>query len=359
MIELDDDLLLGLDDLGRLSPWQFRQLWEGIGEALYLKARAANGRTPQLAQKSKLTPGSSISSDSSPSTEEPEPEPLALDAFQSESKDDPPATAAALESEPPVSLNPSPELKDSSAEPVDPWCYCVTCGYEAPGPATLNAHKKIHAPAPPPKPVHTGAGDLASTMSAEEEARWVAAMQRGQKVTDDGPSPIDPEPEPTPDPPRFEVIEASKAPPAVPLEIPRLTNPANCCQFCGKECGGVAGRRGHESRCEERPMAKREGCQHRWRMEPPNGPVIHGECRDCGATRQDPASPTPLVGTGATHKSESRVFDPPPPTPAVRKSGTGAYPRPDVTCPDCGVTLKGYQALGNHRVHKHPEAVAG
>lgn len=29
---------------------------------------------------------------------------------------------------------------------------------------------------------------------------------------------------------------------------------------------------------------------HRWRMEPPSGPVINGACA-CGATRQDPASP--------------------------------------------------------------------
>lgn len=315
-----EDFELRWEDLARLDRYQFRQAWEAIGDALYLKARAAAQAKGQFG-----------ASDFSSSGEEP---------------------GAEVANEPPQDHD-IPEVVTS------PFYLCVTCGYEAPGPATFEAHKKIHAPAPPPKPVHTGAGDLAKTMSSDEEARWVAAMQRGQKVTDDGPSPVELEPDPTPDPPRFEVIEASMAPPAVPPEIPRLTNPANCCQYCGKECGGVAGRKGHESRCEERPMAKREGCQHRWRMEPPNGPVIRGECRDCGATREDPASPTPLVGTGATHKSESRVFEPPPPAPRARKSGTGAYPRPDVTCPDCGVTLKGYQALGNHRAHKHPEAVAG
>lgn len=191
---------------------------------------------------------------------------------------------------------------------------CVTCGYEAAGPATLEAHQRVHV-VPPPPIRETRAGVLTTNMTLEEEANWLKAMESGVKVTDDGPSPA---------------IVVSRP----RQDIPRSTEAGDTCRWCSKQCGGEAARKTHESYCEARPMAKaKEGEHvHHWKMESPSGPIIRGSC-DCGATREDPASPAPIVKT------------------SERK------PRPIVSCEDCGMSMSGTQALASHRRSAH-KAVA-
>lgn len=214
------------------------------------------------------------------------------------------------------------------AEAVPTHFYlCVTCGYEAAGPVTLEAHQRIHV-VPPPPVRETKAGTVSSNMSPEEEANWLKAMASGERITDDGPSPAVAVPRPRQD-------------------IPRSSTAGDTCRWCAKQCGGEAARKTHESYCEARPMAKpKEGEHvHHWIMESPNGPIIRGRC-DCGATREDPASPEPRVGTGAQHASESRVSLP-----------SGRKPRQIVSCEACGMSMSGTQELASHRRSAH-KAVA-
>lgn len=75
------------------------------------------------------------------------------------------------------------------------------------------------------------------TMTAEEEAAWMAAMRSGVKVTDYGPAPAGGRYAPVSSPPRV-----ARGAPAEP-------------------------------------------CVHRWVIETPNGPTCTGVCRACGATR--------------------------------------------------------------------------
>lgn len=131
-------------------------------------------------------------------------------------------------------------------------------------------------------------------------------------------------------------------------DIPRSADAGDVCRWCSKQCGGEAARKTHESYCEARPMAKRQEGEHvhHWKMDPPNGPIIHGSC-ECGATRQDPASPVPRVGTGEHHKPASKVTEPP-----LRR------PRPIVSCEDCGLSMSGTQALASHRRSAHKAAAS-
>ena len=215
-----------------------------------------------------------------------------------------------------------------SSETVPAHFYiCLTCGYEAAGPATLDAHQRVHVvPPPPPDTRKTSAGLLSSNMTPEEEARWTRAMKSGAVVTDDGPSPVD-------------VPEGRQAAPANHLlTVGPPPDPDRVCRFCQKECGSAAARNTHQSLCPERPrpMAKPEsnGHAHRWKMDPPNGPIIRGRCA-CGATREDPASPEPIMTSA--QKLEK------------------AYPkRPMVKCEHCGREMSGTQALASHMRGTHP-----
>lgn len=246
-----------------------------------------------------------------PESEAPQPERIRLDTGE------------------PVKSRPSARAGAAAAETVPTHFYtCLQCGYEASGPASLEAHGHIHAvPAPPPVS-DTRAGRLSSNMTPEEESNWVAAMAAGVPVTDDGPSPIEVAR-------RMPVERASET-------VGPPPDPDRVCEFCGRECGSEAALNIHKSLCEKRPMAKpKEGEHvHHWKMEPPNGPVIHGRC-DCGATREDPASPAPIK-TSAERLEEQKKRN----------------QRPMVTCGQCGRSMSGTQALSSHMRGTHPEAVA-
>lgn len=209
---------------------------------------------------------------------------------------------------------------------------CLQCGYEASGPATLEAHGRIHVVPPPPAPRTTRAGRFESNMTPEQEANWVAAMAAGTPVTDDGPSPI----------------EIGREPLRMPTERAPETvgpppDPERVCEFCGRECGSEAARKTHQSFCEARPLAKPEASEHvhYWKMESPNGPVIKGRC-SCGAEREDPASPTPILKS------------------AEKPTRQATYDRSvKVPCELCGQSFGRGPGLASHMRGTHPEAVAG
>lgn len=209
-------------------------------------------------------------------------------------------------------------IPEAEAAPTH-FYLCVTCGYEAAGPATLEAHQRVHV-VPPPPVRETKAGTVSSNMTPEEEANWLKAMASGERITDDGPSPAVVAPRPRQD-------------------IPRSSTAGDTCRWCAKQCGGEAARKTHESYCEARPMAKaKEGEHvHHWKMESPNGPIVPGRC-DCGATREDPASPEPIAKTSER---------------------PGAYDRGPVACDVCGTLVGRGAGMASHKRSAHPaEAVA-
>lgn len=152
-----------------------------------------------------------------------------------------------------------------------------------------------------------------STFTPDEEARWVEAMRRGVRVTDDGPAPTAaPKRKPKP---KLRVLPPPEQP----------SDPSVTCQWCARRCGSESALAVHVQFCEAKPMEK-QACIHHWLMEPPDGPLIHGFCKRCGATRADPASPEPrpmqhgksatcqvcgaLVGTGSTRVAHMRRAHP-------------------------------------------------
>lgn len=343
-------ITLTFEDLARLQPWQFRDLWDKLGETLYLRAKA-NGSDPSTSSDApKSEPQASkvpsevpveqrVERTVTPSAGAPSVETagVGVEPLPATPADPAPAVFEVIEEAdaplPPVRLSlqdATPVASKAHGAPIDEavpthFYLCVDCGYEAAGPATLEAHGRTHVEVAPLPSRKTTSGFLSSNMTPEQEANWLAAMKSGVKVTDDGPAPIETAPQ---------------------QDIPRSADAGDVCRWCAKQCGGVAGRKTHESYCEARPMAKpKEGEHvHRWHMDPPSGPIIRGTC-DCGATREDPASPEPRVGTGAQPKPASVV------TEAPRR------PRPIVTCEDCGLSMSGTQALASHRRSAH-KAVA-
>lgn len=130
------EITLTLEDLSRLSAWRFKEAWEAIGEAAYLKARASEAEQEAdrpAASRPGITGG--LPSEGAPSAVSPEG--YELGAGQAEflhgvghgPLDEP-------EPEPPVTS------ETIAPEPSEPYPFaCDRCGHEAAGPKSLESHE--------------------------------------------------------------------------------------------------------------------------------------------------------------------------------------------------------------------------
>lgn len=85
-------------------------------------------------------------------------------------------------------------------------------------------------------------------------------------------------------------------------------------------------------------------CVHHYRLPSPDGPLVTGTCKHCGASREFKASSDPMDDARWSLTPRGRVTA----QPRNVRATYGTYP-----CPDCGKAVKTKGGLKSHRKQTH------